>query len=117
MLQSTYNPGVFTAVSSNYYYLEVTQDGVGCDTAISDVFTVNVVTDPVIDTQAIATQEVCQNTSLQDLIVSVSGGVASSNFDYKWYSNTNNSVSGGTLINSATNSTYTPDNTTVGTLY
>jgi hypothetical protein len=35
---STYNPGVLTAVSSNYYYVEVTQDGVGCDTAISVCF-------------------------------------------------------------------------------
>ena len=114
---SMYNPGVLTAVSSNYYYVEVTQDGVGCDTAISDVFTVNVVPDPVIDTQAITTQEVCQNASLQDLIVSVSGGVTASNFDYQWYSNTNNLNSGGTSIVGATTNTYTPDNTTVGTLY
>ena len=48
---STYNPGVLTAVSSNYYYVEVTQDGIGCDTAISDVFSVEVVPDPVIDTK------------------------------------------------------------------
>ena len=114
---SMYNPGVLTAVSSNYYYVEVTQDGVGCDTAISDVFTVNVVPDPVIDTQAITTQEVCQNASLQDLIVSVSGGVTASNFEYQWYSNTNNLNSGGTSIVGATTNTYTPDNTTVGTLY
>ena len=87
-----------TAVSSNYYYVEVTQDGVGCDTAISDVFSVEVVPDPVIDTQAITTQEVCQNASLQDLIVSVSGGVTASNFEYQWYSNTNNLNSGGTSI-------------------
>jgi hypothetical protein len=114
---STYNPGVLTAVSSNYYYVEVTQDGVGCDTAISDVFSVEVVLDPVIDNQAIATQEVCQNASLQDLIVSVSGGVTASNFDYEWYSNTNNLNSGGTSIAGANTDTYTPDNTTVGTLY
>ena len=53
-----------TAISLNYYYVEVTLDGVGCDTAISDVFAVEVVADPVIDTQAIAAQEVCQNAIL-----------------------------------------------------
>ena len=108
---------MLTAVSSNYYYVEVTQDGVGCDTAISDVFSVEVVPDPIIDTQAIATQEVCQNASLQDLIVSVSGGVTASNFEYQWYSNTNNLNSGGTSIAGANTDTYTPDNTNTGTLY
>ena len=114
---STYNPGVLSTVSSFYYYVEATQNGVGCDIAVSDVFTVEVVADPVIDSQAIATQEICQNASLQDLIITVSGGIASSNFDYQWYSNTNNSNSGGTPIAGANTNTLTPDNTTEGTLY
>ena len=114
---STYNPGVLTAISSNYYYVEVTLDGVGCDTAISDVFAVEVVADPVIDTQAIAAQEVCQNASLLDLTITVSGGVTSSTFDYQWYSNTTNNNTGGTPIAGANTNTYTPDNTTIGTLY
>ena len=114
---STYNPGVLSTVSSFYYYVEATQNGVGCDIAVSDVFTVEVVADPVIDSQAIATQEICQNASLQDLIITVSGGIASSNFDYQWYSNTINNNTTGTLITGATTDTYTPDNTTEGTLY
>ena len=36
---------------------------------------------------------------------------------YKWYSNTTNSNTGGTLIASATSSTYTPPATTAGTTY
>ena len=59
----------------------------------------------------------CQNASLQDLIVSVSGGVTASNFEYQWYSNTNNLNSGGTSIAGANTDTYTPDNTNTGTLY
>jgi gliding motility-associated-like protein len=114
---STYNPGVLTTISSNYYYVEVTLDGVGCDTTISDVFSVEVVSDPVIDTQAIAAQEVCQNASLLELTITVSGGIASSNFDYQWYSNTTNNNTGGTPITGANTNTYTPDNTTIGTLY
>ncbi|MDB0039732.1 PKD domain-containing protein [Polaribacter sp.] len=114
---STYNPGVLTTISSNYYYVEITLDGVGCNTAISDVFSVEVVTDPVIDNQAIAAQEVCQNASLQDLTITVSRGIASSNFDYQWYSNLTNNNTGGTPIAGANTNTYTPDNTTIGTLY
>ena len=36
---------------------------------------------------------------------------------YQWYSNTSNSINGAAKINSATNSTYTPTTTTVGTKY
>ena len=36
---------------------------------------------------------------------------------YQWYSNTNNSNIGGTLINGATTASYTPSNTIVGTTY
>ena len=114
---STYNPGVLSSISNYYYYVEVIQSDDSCGFAISDVFTVEVVADPVIDSQAIAAQEVCQNSTLQDLIVGVSGGISSSNFNYQWYSNTINTTSGGTPISGATNNTITPDNTTVGTLY
>lgn len=36
---------------------------------------------------------------------------------YQWYSNTSNSTNGATKINGATNSTYTPSTSTVGTKY
>ena len=36
---------------------------------------------------------------------------------YQWYSNTSNSTSGATKIDGATNSTYTPSTSTVGTKY
>ena len=70
---STYDTGVLSSIGTFYYYLEVTLDGTGCDLATSDVFTVNVVADPVIDTQAIASQEICQNTTLEALEVAYLG--------------------------------------------
>ena len=36
---------------------------------------------------------------------------------YQWYSNTTNSVSGGTAISGATSATYTPPSATSGTTY
>ncbi len=73
-----------------YYYLEVSLDGIGCDLATSDVFTVNVVADPVIDGTAIDFQEICQNTTLEALEVVVSGNTNTGDFSYQWFSNTTN---------------------------
>ena len=114
---STYDTGVLSTIGAFYYYIEVTLDGVGCDLAISDVFTVNVVADPIIDTQAMASQEICQNTTLEALEVVVSGNTNTGDFSYQWFSNTTNTNSGGTAIASATSKVYNPDNTTVGTFF
>ena len=113
---NTYDTGVLSTIGAFYYYIEVTLDGTGCDLATSDVFTVNVVADPIIDTQAMASQEICQNTTLEALEVVVSGNTNTGDFSYQWFSNTTNTNSGGTLVGTNTN-TYTPDNTTVGTFY
>ena len=114
---STYDTGVLSTIGAFYYYIEVTLDGVGCDLATSDVFTVNVVADPVIDTQPIDSQEICQNTILEALEVVVSGNTNTGDFSYQWFSNTTNSNTGGTAITGANTNVYNPDNTTVGTFY
>jgi gliding motility-associated-like protein len=114
---STYDTGVLSSISAFYYYLEVTLDGTGCDLATSDVFTVNVVADPVIGTQAIASQEVCQNTILEALEVVVSGNTNTGDFSYQWFSNSTNANTGGALITGATTNVYNPDNSTVGTFF
>ena len=77
---STYDTGVLSTIGAFYYYIEVTLDGTGCDLATSDVFTVNVVADPIIDTQAMASQEICQNTTLEALEVVVSGNTNTGDF-------------------------------------
>ena len=114
---STYDTGVLSTIGAFYYYIEVTLDGTGCDLATSDVFTVNVVADPVIDTQPIDSQEICQNTILEALEVNASGDANTGDFSYQWFSNTTNSNTGGTAITGANTNVYNPDNTTVGTFY
>ena len=74
-----------------------------------------VVADPIVDTQAVATQTLCQNSTPTNLTLTLSGGIGT--FAYQWYSNTTNSTTGGTLIAGATNSSFTPPTTTVGTQY
>ncbi|WP_290865371.1 PKD-like domain-containing protein, partial [Flavobacterium sp.] len=51
-----------------------------------------------------------------DLVVTVSGGIGTTYF-YQWYSNTSNNTTSGIAITGATNATYTPSTTAVGTLY
>ncbi|KFF07609.1 beta strand repeat-containing protein, partial [Flavobacterium reichenbachii] len=67
-----------------------------------------------------AGQTVCENTAITALSVAATAGSGTIS-DYKWYSNTTNSNTGGTLVatntSAATTNTYTPANTTAGTLY
>ena len=114
---NTYDTGVLSTIGVFYYYIEVTLDGIGCDLATSEVFTVHVVQDPVIDTQAIASQEICQNTTLEALEVTASGDANTGDFSYQWFSNTTNSNTGGTAITGANANVYNPDNTTVGSFF
>lgn len=62
-------------------------------------------------------QSVCVGTTTTPLTVTVLGTVLTPT--YQWYSNTGNSNSGGTLISSATSSSYTPPSAiaNVGTTY
>ncbi|WP_445752811.1 PKD domain-containing protein, partial [Polaribacter sp.] len=113
---ATYTPPSFNAVGSFYYYVRVSLTGNGCNQTFSDVYQVNVIPDPIIDAQPLASQELCQNAIPADLSVVVSGGTAS-NKTYQWYRNNANSTIGGTAIVGATNSSYTPSSATIGTRY
>lgn len=111
-----FNPSAFTISGSYYYYVVISQDGSGCSDITSNVAEILVVDDPVITTQPLPNQTICQNTIPSNLEVFVNGGLGSA-YTYQWFSNTVNSNSGGTLIPTATNSTFTPSSATVGTLF
>jgi gliding motility-associated-like protein len=113
---SKYTPSSFSAAGNFYYYAEISLNGNGCSSANSAAFQIEVVPDPVIDTQPIANQELCQNSIPEDLIVVVSGGTTSTK-TYQWYQNNTNSNSGGTLIPGEVSATFTPNTTNVGTFY
>jgi len=87
-------------------------------------------TSPSITTQpAPATQSVCFNSSPIPITISASqpnfgftdGSTEKvsfrSGYSYQWYSNANNSNSGGTIITGATSTSYTPPTTMAGTIY
>jgi hypothetical protein len=67
---------------------------------------------PVISSQPVATQTVCQTYAPTNLSV-----IASSATSYAWYVNTGDSIAGGSLIGGAVSSTYTPSTVISGTKY
>lgn len=111
-----YIPPVFTSSGTTYYYVKITFSGSGCGSVTSDTAEVIVTDDPIIDTQPLATQTVCQNTTASTLSVSASGGIGSI-YNYQWYKNTVNNTSSGSLIAGEINNTFTPPTDIAGTIY
>jgi len=81
-------------------------------TAIQYIINVNPA--PLITAQP-ASSASCFGSTPPLLSVSFSGGSTSPTFE--WYSNTVNSTTGGTLINSAITATYQPSGAVIGTTY
>ena len=113
---SKFTPVAFPTAGDFYYYAVVYKPGNGCSEAVSAVFEINVLADPIIDVQPIALQELCTNTTPTDLTVSVSGGTTNIKI-YQWFSNASSVNTGGTPIIGATSATYTPVTSRVGTFY
>ena len=98
-----------------FYYAEVSLSGSGCGTISSVASEVVVFLDPSLATQPLTTQSLCVNGAPTDLQVTYIDGAGSAS--YQWYLNNTNTTSGGTLIPSATNATYTPSTVNPGTQY
>jgi len=102
-----------TSVGTTYYYCVITQAGIGCNvTSATAEVIVNLA--PTIITQP-QSSSVCLGQTPTLLSVSYTNGVGTPT--YQWYSNTANSTSGSSPISGATNATFNPQNTVVGTTY
>jgi len=112
---ANFTPAVFTTAGTYYFYVVVSLNGNGCGPVASAVAEVIVTADPVVTTQPLVSQSVCQTVVPSTLAVSASGGLGT--FAYQWYSNTVNNNTTGTPITGATTDTYNPPTTSVGTIY
>lgn len=112
---STYIPPAFTNTGTFYYYVEVSYTSSGCAGLTSEVSEIIIVDDPVVTTEPLDFQSLCQNTNAQDLEIVASGGLG--NISYQWYVNTVNDTATGNLIAGATFPVYTPPTNAVGTLF
>jgi gliding motility-associated-like protein len=112
----SYTPPTFTTTGTFYYYVTISLNGAGCGIVTSNIAQVIVVPDPVLTTQPLAQQTLCQNTPATVLEVQANGGIGST-YAYQWYVATTNNTTSGTLIIGETNSTLTPPTNVAGTLY
>ncbi|MCX6226455.1 MAG: T9SS type A sorting domain-containing protein [Bacteroidia bacterium] len=110
---NTYTPQA-TAAGTLYYYCIVSGTCGSATSAISGAFLVNPAT--AISSQSTAEQTRC----IGGTFTSISVTATSVGLTYQWYSNTNASILGGSSLNAdngAQTSSYTPQATSVGTLY
>ncbi len=112
---AAYLPPLSTAIGTFYYYVKLSMSGSGCDTVVSNATPISVIPNPVITSQPIASQSLCQYAVPVNLVVVATGGLGA--FVYQWYSNITNNNTGGTIISGATSSSYTPPTLTSGTKY
>jgi hypothetical protein len=112
---ATFTPPT-NATGTTYYYCEITNSwGCKATTAVSGA--IKVFSAATISTQPVAA-DYCVSPSNQATQLSVTAATnAPGSLTYRWFSNTSNSNSGGTLIGSATSSTYTPAITAAGATY
>jgi large repetitive protein len=75
-------------------------------------YTINVTPQPLLSSQPLGS-DVCQFGTPNPLTVGYAGAVSS----YQWFSNAINSTAGGTPIGGATNATYNPPGSSIGTVY
>jgi gliding motility-associated-like protein len=109
---STYSPST-SVVGTTYYYCIITQVASGCSVT-SSISRVNVLAQPSVVNQPVASQSICVGGSLSSLSTSVTGGVGTPT--YQWFSSSTNAYTG-TAISNATSNTYSPSNAAIGTTY
>lgn len=109
---ATYTP---SNTSSNSYYCVITFSSGGCTniTSTTAVITINPL--PTIDSQPLSTQSICVGGTIPALTVSYTGGVGTPT--YQWYSNTNNTTTGGTPVGTNAANYTPPTFNSSGTFY
>jgi gliding motility-associated-like protein len=112
---ASYAPTVFATSGNYYYYVTLSFSGNGCGPISSNPAEILVVSDPIVSSQPLVSQTLCQGATPTNLTVVATGGIGT--YSYQWFSSVSNSNTGGTLITGETNNSYTPSTTSVGTLY
>jgi PKD repeat protein len=102
-------------VGTQFYYCMVTLTGAGCAVSTSAAAEIIVVAAPTVSIQPSSNETVCLGGTPTTLSPSIIGGTGTAS--YQWYSNSTNSNAGGIAIVGATNITYAPTATAVGSTF
>lgn len=114
-IDSVFTPPAFDHTGQFYYFIQITHSGDGCGVISSDLSQINVVPDPVIISQPVDSQIICQGTAPIDLAISVNGGLGV--YSYQWYKNTVRNNFSGVAIDGAIYNHLTPPTDLTGTMY
>jgi len=109
---SSYTINSISTTDAGNYSVAITRSCGSSVTSNNATLTVNQL--PAIASQSTAAQTQCLNGAFTSISVTATG---SGTLTYQWYRNTTASNSGGEIITGATNSSYAPLATDVGTLY
>jgi len=116
---ATYTPNISSA-GTTYYFANVSNGATGgasgCNNLNSAIVTITVHPLPVITSSTFATESLCISSTATSMTASATTTTGTIS-GYQWYSNTSSSNASGTLINGATNATFTPPTSTTGTTY
>jgi large repetitive protein len=113
-LNTTSGAVVTANPSATTTYTVSSTTSTGCN--LTKEVTVTVNDTPFVSIQPSLSQQVCQNLATSPLNFTASAGSGTIT-GYQWFISTTNANSGGTLIPFATNATYTPSSSNVGTVY
>jgi gliding motility-associated-like protein len=109
---SSYTPSV-AAVGTKYYYCVITQTGLNCGvTSNTASITVNLA--PTFVLQPIS-QSICTGGTFSTLGVTYQDGTGVPS--YQWFSNSTNNYAGAVAITGATNSTFQPSASNIGSTF
>lgn len=112
---ASFTPPVFTTNGNYYYYAILSFSGNGCGPISSNPAEIVIVNDPIVSSQPLVSQTLCQGATATNLIVSATRGIGT--YSYQWFSSVSNSNTGGFLISGETNTTFTPSTIIVGKTY
>ena len=116
-LSASYTPSSITA-GTRYYFVQVLNAS-NSQIGMSNTLAITVNSPPSISSYSASyssTQSNCQYGISTAISINATAG-SGSGPSFQWYSNTSNSNSGGTLINGATNSSFSPSTNSLGSLY
>ncbi|NRD19825.1 gliding motility-associated C-terminal domain-containing protein [Winogradskyella eckloniae] len=112
---ASYTPPAFNAIGTYYFYVEANYNANGCAALTSAVAEIVVVEDPQVTSQPMASQSLCENSTAQNLEVTVAGGLGT--MSYQWYASAVDDTTSGSAISGATANTFLPPTDIVGTVY
>ncbi|WP_339919629.1 PKD domain-containing protein [uncultured Flavobacterium sp.] len=110
---SSFSPPT-NVIGTKYYYCIVVQNStLGC--SVTSTTAAIIVNSTATITKQPDSSTSCLGGTPPTLSVAYSNGVGTAS--YQWYSNTTNTLTGGTAITTATTANFSPPNTVVGTAY